>query len=199
MKRFQPIEKKTHYIKKLKTATEEPQEEKILDYLDKLRMITDQGSISEDILVTFAMNGMSDEWESLIASTQNPEIDLNLAELYRIGSLHRNMLVKNKIDSTSSIPSNNQEYQNFMKIERKKYGQQKNDWQNKNKFKARKYCFFHEMEGHLTTECRELNRIKMENGMKTKNDAKKVNFMATEEEINEKKFIQFSISTQKFL
>ncbi|KAM0675208.1 hypothetical protein GVAV_001552 [Gurleya vavrai] len=70
-------EKTLYFIKRLSNETEDPKDNSILDYMDRLHVLAIQGEIPADVLCTLMLKGLSDDWEGRIQAARRPEADLD--------------------------------------------------------------------------------------------------------------------------
>ncbi|MGL5706775.1 MAG: hypothetical protein ACRDDF_00695, partial [Aeromonas sp.] len=171
----------------------------VLDYLDRLKLIADHGKVAEDVLVTMALKGLSEDWEGRITSALQADQHLSWQNLYRIGSTYRNLppVRKQKVEQINNDQDIHGE--TFQITKRKKY--EKRQYNRKKEDKAkRKYCFFHEREGHLTSECWELKKLKESRGKTNPISTRKIiESENSDESINGKSdYIVFGINSNPF-
>lgn len=129
-------------------------DESILNYLDRIRVISLQGEIAEEVLVTMALLGLPEHWETRINAARIPGRRLSWDELYRICWIHWNV-------PATRVDEQNTHVETVAGVNGKDWGKRKpTNKKYQGKERKRKSCHFHQAEGHWTSECKELERLR---------------------------------------
>lgn len=96
--RFQTQESQIYHYRLLNKECQVNEDNNILNYLDKLYLIALKGNINENFLVSLVLSNLTEDWESKIAASQIPGLNIDWKELYRIASIYKEVHFKIKHD-----------------------------------------------------------------------------------------------------
>jgi hypothetical protein len=182
--RFQQQQSDLYYVKKLASEELRQEDENILVFLDRMKLISIQGKIPEDVLVVMVLKNLTKEWENRFYAHKNKTIGWSWTEIYSIGQRFWNLPVMSEKKNDIA--------------EFETYSVKKEIQNNKGTGNHTKYCDYHEKETHSTAECYFLKKLK-EKERKKKLENKKFYTGRKErkETENSKKEFNYSIFTSK--